>query len=93
MLAQKIPGFLPLKVWHALIRTMHPLDLIGPYRTHLVMACLEGAYRLPSFLWEVNPTLALGLETFHPLNLNVPYQLNLRVLLFYFSFVQFVPLF
>jgi len=26
------------------------------YRTHLVMAHLEGAYRLPLFLWEVNPT-------------------------------------
>ena len=63
---------------------MHPLDLVQPYRTHLVTACLEGAYRLPSFLWEVNPTLALGLDTFPKLNPNVPYQLYLCVLIFIF---------
>ena len=68
---------------------MQMIHLAQPYRTHLVTVCLEGAYRLPLFLWEVNPTLSLGLKTFHKLNLNVPYHLYLCVLLFYL--VQFIP--
>ena len=83
-LTQGIPGPLPPQTWHVPFRIMQRLHLVWSYRTHLVTVFLEGAYRLPVFLWEVNPTFALGPNTFHKLHLNVPYlPLYLCLLLFY----------